>query len=59
MSISDLRGYGTVQEIIKDRNASQMEKSINTYSGFIFYDNNGVPLELMCYQHGFNHMVGR
>ena len=29
------------------------------YSGFLFYDDNGMPLVAMNWQHRFNHMVGR
>ena len=29
------------------------------YSGFLFYDDNGMPLVAMHWQHRFNHMVGR
>ena len=36
-----------------------MEKSIDGYSGFLFYDDNGMPLVAMHWQHRFNHMVGR
>ena len=35
-----------------------MEKSIDGYSGFRFYDDNGMPLVAMHWQHRFNHMVG-
>ena len=47
------------QAIIEDRNAPKVEKSIDGYSGFIFYDDNGMPLVAMHWQHRFNHMVGR
>ena len=47
------------QAIIEDRNASKVEKSIDGYSGFLFYDDNGMPLVAMHWQHRFNHMVGR
>jgi len=47
------------QAIIKDRNAPKVEKSIDGYSGFLFYDDNGMPLVAMHWQHRFNHMVGR
>ena len=45
--------------IIEDRNAPKVEKSIDGYSGFLFYDDNGIPLVAMHWQHRFNHMVGR
>ena len=47
------------QAIIEDRNASKVEKDIDGYSGFLFYDDNGMPLVAMHWQHRFNHMVGR
>ena len=47
------------QAIIEDRNAPNVEKSIDGYSGFLFYDDNGMPLVAMHWQHRFNHMVGR
>ena len=47
------------QVIIEDRNAPKVEKSIDGYSGFLFYDDNGMPLVAMHWQHRFNHMVGR
>ena len=36
-----------------------MEKAIDGYSGFLFYDDNGMSLVAMHWQHRFNHMVGR
>ena len=47
------------QAIIEDRNSPKIEKSIDGYSGFLFYDDNGMPLVAMYWQHRFNHMVGR
>ena len=47
------------QAIIEDRNAPKVEKSIDGYSGFLFYNDNGMPLVAMHWQHRFNHMVGR
>lgn len=47
------------QAIIEDRNALKVEKSIDGYSGFLFYNDNGMPLVAMHWQHRFNHMVGR
>ena len=47
------------QAIIEDRNAPKVEKTIDGYSGFLFYDDNGRPLVVMHWQHRFNHMVGR
>ena len=47
------------QAIIEDRKSPKVEKSIDGYSGFLFYDDNGMPLVAMHWQHRFNHMVGR
>ena len=47
------------QAIIEDRNAPKVEKAIDGYSGFLFYDDNGMPLVAMHWQHRFNYMVGR
>ena len=35
------------QAIIEDRNAPKVEKTIDGYSGFLFYDDNGMPLVAM------------
>ena len=45
--------------IIEDRNAPKVEKFIDGYSGFLFYDKNGMPLVAMHWQHRFNRMVKR
>ena len=60
----DIAGYRLdvarmFQAIIEDRNARKVEKAIDGYSGFLFYDDNGMPLVAMHWQHRFNHMVGR
>ena len=47
------------QAIIEDRNAPKVEKTIDGYSGFLFYDDNGMPLVAMHWQHRFNHAVQR
>lgn len=47
------------QPIIEDRNAPKVEKTIDGYSGFLFYNDNGMSLVAMHWQHRFNHMVGR
>ena len=47
------------QAIIEDRNAPKVEKSIDGYSRFLFFDDNGMPLVAMHWQHRLNHMVGR
>lgn len=45
--------------IIEDREPPKMEKVIDGYTGFLFYDDDGNPLVAMHWQHRFNHMVGR
>lgn len=45
--------------IIEDREPPKTEKVIDGYTGFLFYDENGMPLVAMHWQHRFNHMVGR
>jgi integrase len=45
--------------IIEDREVPKVEKAIDGYTGFLFYDENGMPLVAMHWQHRFNHMVGR
>lgn len=45
--------------IIEDREAPKVEKMIDGYSGFLFYDDNGMPLIAMHWQHRFNNMVNR
>ena len=47
------------QAIIEDRVPPKVENVIDGYSGFLFYDENGMPLVAMHWQHRFNHMVGR
>lgn len=47
------------QAIIEDREAPAVEKIIDGYSGFLFYDKEGKPLVAMHWQHRFNHMVKR
>ena len=53
------RMWQMFQAIIEDRNAPKVEKAIDGYSGFLFCDDNGMPLVAMHWQHRFNHMVGR
>ena len=45
--------------IIEDRNLPKTEKVIDSYTGFLFYDDDGNLLVAMHWQHQFNHMVGR
>ena len=47
------------QAIIEDREPPKLEKVIDGYTGFLFYDENDMPLVAMHWQHRFNHMVGR
>ena len=47
------------QAIIGDREPPKVERVINGYSGFLFYDENNMPLVTMHWQLRFNHMVGR
>ena len=47
------------QAIIEDREPPKMEKMIDGYTGFLFYDDDGNPLVAMHWQHRFNRMVGR
>ena len=47
------------QAIIEDRNAPKVEKFIDGYSGFLFYDDNGMLFDAMHWQYRFNYMVGR
>lgn len=47
------------QAIIEDREPPKMEKVIDGYTGFLFYDADDNPLVAMHWQHRFNHMVGR
>ena len=47
------------QAIIEDRKSPKVEKAIDGYSGFLFYDENGMPLVAMHWQYRFNRMVGR
>ncbi len=42
------------QAIIEDRNAPKAVKSIDGYSRFLFYDDNGMSLVAIHWQHRFN-----
>ena len=59
VTVQRLLAKESLQAIIEDRNAPKLEKSIDGYSGFPFYDDNGMPLVAIHWQHRFNHMVGR
>ncbi len=45
--------------IIEDREPPKVEKVIDGHTGFLFYDENDMPLVAMHWQHRFNNMVGR
>ena len=45
--------------IIEDREPPKVEKVIDRHTGFLFYDENDMPLVTMHWQHRFNNMVGR
>lgn len=47
------------QAIIEDREPPKLEKVIDGYTGFLFYDDDSKPLVAMYWQHRFNRMVGR
>ncbi|SKB83982.1 Phage integrase family protein [Lachnospiraceae bacterium] len=44
---------------IEDRVPSKVDRVIDGYSGFLFYDEKDMPLVAMHWQHRFNHMVNR
>ena len=44
------------QAIIEDRNAPKVEKTIDGYRGFLFYDDNGMPLVLITERSAFRGM---
>ena len=47
------------QTIIEEREAPKIEKMIDGYSGFLFLDDDGMPLVAMHWEHRLNHMVNR
>lgn len=47
------------QAIIEDREVPAVEKIIDGYSGFLFYDKEGKPLVALHWQNRFNNMVKR
>ena len=47
------------QAIIEDRPKLPCEKMIDGYTGFLFLDDDGLPLVAMHWEHRFNHMVNR
>ena len=47
------------QTIIEEREAPKIEKMVDGYSGFLFLDEDGMPLVAMHWEHRLNHMVKR
>ena len=47
------------QAIIEDREKPKVEKVVDGYTGFLFLDDEGLPLVAMYWEHRFNHMVKR
>lgn len=47
------------QAVIEDREAPAVEKIIDGYSGFLFYDKNAKPLVALHWQYRFNRMVNK
>ena len=45
--------------IIEDRPTPRCEKMIDGHTGFLFLDDNGLPLVAMHWEHRFSRMVGR
>ena len=47
------------QTIIEEREVPKVEKMVDGYSGFLFLDEDGMPLVAMHWEHRLNHMVKR
>ena len=47
------------RKIIENREPPRVEKFIDGYSGFLFFDRNGMPLVAMHWEHRFKHMLNR
>lgn len=47
------------RRIIENRESPRVEKFIDGYSGFLFFDRNGMPLVAMHWEHRFKHMLNR
>ena len=45
--------------ILRERGKPKIEKSVDGYSGFLFLDDDGMPLVAMHWEHRFNNMVNR
>ena len=47
------------QAILEDRGTPKLEKMVGGRTGFLYLDDNGMPLVAMHWEHRFNHMVNR
>ena len=47
------------RKIIENREPPRVEKFIDGYSGFLFFDRNGMPLVALHWEHRFKHMLNR
>ena len=47
------------RRILEEREKPKVEKIVDGYSGFLFIDEEGMPLVAMHWEHRFNHMVKR
>ncbi len=47
------------RRILNERGKPSFEKNVDGYSGFLYLDENGMPLVAMHWEHRFNHMVNR
>ncbi len=47
------------QTIIEEREVPKVEKMVDGYSGFLFLDEDGMPLVAMHWEHRLNHIVKR
>ena len=51
--------YRCFQAILEDREAPRVERMVGGLTGFLYLDEQGLPLVAMHWEHRFNHMVGR
>ena len=47
------------RRFIEEREAPKVEKMVDGYSGFLFLDEDGMPLVAMHWEHRLTHMVKR
>ena len=47
------------RSIIEDRVKPKREKFVDVYCGFLYIDDDGMPLVAMHWEHRFNHMVSK